>query len=1306
MFRLIKHEEQNCKDTPIILNSYFKIEKDEPDDVVETSCYMNTMQLSKEFDIKNEICADPGLSYPDQDRIKIEHNTEEDWKEPVLSTSSMMVKADPDTHPDFIASVSRKVHECTECAFKTVNINRLKQHKAKHSDVAGERITIRCSYCNKTFTHKGSLDDHILKIHPDFIASVSRKVHACTECAVKTVNINRLKQHKAKHSDVAGERITIRCSYCNKTFTHKISLDDHILKIHPDFIASVSRKVHACTECAVKTVNINRLKQHKAKHSDVAGERITIRCSYCNKTFTHKISLDDHILKIHPDFIASVSRKVHACTECAVKTVNINRLKQHKAKHSDVAGERITIRCSYCNKTFTHKGSLDDHILKIHPDFIASVSRKVHACTECAVKTVNINRLKQHKAKHSDVADDHILKIHPDFIASVSRKVHACTECAVKTVNINRLKQHKAKHSDVAGERITIRCSYCNKTFTHKISLDDHILKIHPDFIASVSGKVHACTECAVKTVNINRLKQHKAKHSDVAGERITIRCSYCNKTFTHKISLDDHILKIHPDFIASVSRKVHACTECAVKTVNINRLKQHKAKHSDVAGERITIRCSYCNKTFTHKISLDDHILKIHPDFIASVSRKVHACTECAVKTVNINRLKQHKAKHSDVAGERITIRCSYCNKTFTHKISLDDHILKIHPDFIASVSRKVHACTECAVKTVNINRLKQHKAKHSDVAGERITIRCSYCNKTFTHKISLDDHILKIHPDFIASVSRKVHACTECAVKTVNINRLKQHKAKHSDVAGERITIRCSYCNKTFTHKISLDDHILKIHPDFIASSTRVQSVLFKTVNINRLKQHKAKHSDVAGERITIRCSYCNKTFTHKISLDDHILKIHPDFIASVSRKVHACTECAVKTVNINRLKQHKAKHSDVAGERITIRCSYCNKTFTHKISLDDHILKIHPDFIASVSRKVHACTECAVKTVNINRLKQHKAKHSDVADVKASVSRKVHECTECTFKTVKINRLKQHMAKHPDIAASVSRKVYECTECTYKTVRISRLKQHMAKHPDHLSVSRKVHECTKCTFETVRISRLKQQIMCKKIFVRKRTLDDHIVKIHLDFKACVSNKDITGDHITNRCIYCNKIFESKQSLDDHLVIRHPNFEASSFKSKLALEDHIVKKHPYYIESLSVKVHECRKCTYKTASASYLKRHIATNHPDIAASVSLSIHECTKCIYKTVRNSRLKQHIMVKHPDIAGDRITNNCTYCNKTFINKSSLDDHIIKAHPDFIASVRCKVHVCTKCTFKTVKPSHLKDHIKAKHPLYSW
>nr|CAI5856724.1 unnamed protein product [Callosobruchus analis] len=1123
-------------------------------------------------------------------------------------------------HPDFIASVSSTVHNCTKCTYRTVSKSQLKRHMVKHHDIAGNNTIHRCIYCNKTFIRKQSLDGHIFKSHPDFIASVSRKVQECSRCSYKTIYPYRLRQHiVAKHPDIAGNRITNRCIYCNKTLTSKASLDDHVVKIHPDFITSVSRKVRECSSCTYKTIRPYLLRKHiVAEHPDIAGNFTTNKCVYCNKTFVYKRSLDDHIVKKHPDFIASVSGTVHKCTKCTYKTVSKSQLKRHMVKHHDLAGNHIIHRCIYCNKTFIRKQSLDGHIFKSHPDFIASVSRKVQECSRCSYKTIYPYRLRRHIV---------------------------------------------AKHPDIAGNRITNRCIYCNKTLTSKASLDDHIVMAHPDFIASVSRKVQECSSVtksemprkhqvlAGKEADGNtyfchhcdyaaRSKCHLINHMNVhKNSRHFYSCYSCDfrsnsrilliaHTRTHSSetrqfrainikkenydnssqAITTHSTVKRPEIDgnrtfrrSSVGSKVHECSRCTYKTILTSHLKGHNlAKHPDIAGNRVLIRCIYCNKTFTSKLSLDDHIVKKHPDFIVSVSRKVHECSRCTYKTILTSHLKGHNlAKHPDIAGNRVLIRCIYCNKTFTSKLSLDDHIVKKHPDFIASVSRKVHECSRCTYKTTFTSCLKGHiRAKHPDIAYNIIINRCIYCNKTFTSKLSLDDHIVKRHPDFIASVSRKVHECSRCTYKTIITSHLKGHNlAKHPDIAGNRVLIRCIYCKKTFTSKRSLEDHIVKTHPDFIASVSRkvhkCTKCSYKTVQTSKLKRHMAKHPDVAtGNFITNKCVYCNKVFVCKRSLDDHMVKNHPDFIASVSRKVHDCTKCTFKTVSASLSRRHMLNHPVVtAGNLITNKCTYCNKTFGRKQDLDGHIIKSHPDFIASVSNKVHECTKCSYKTVATkNKIPEAERQAAAFSETGGET----FLCYHCEYAARSKRHLVIHMKMHEN-----RKYIYSCYYCDFRTNSRILLTTHTrthssestqfksmnikVKHVDNNfsrgkttlidsetivrnktynkainNPSKKVHECKKCTYKTVSTSLLKR----------------HMVK----------HPDIAGNHITIRCNYCNKTFTRKQSLDDH----------------------IVRKHPDFIASVSRKVHRCTKCTYKTTNNYNLKRHVMAKHPDIAGNLS----------------------------------------------------------------------------------------------------
>nr|CAI5858919.1 unnamed protein product [Callosobruchus analis] len=453
-----------------------------------------------------------------------------------------------------------------------------------------------------------------------------------------------LDKHLLKHPEIASNFKLSICIHCNATFKSKTSLDDHVVKKHPDFSSSITSKLHECTKCTFKTVKKDCFDKHSLKH---LGLKHSI-CVHCNATFKSKTSLDDHVIRKHPDFISSIVSKLHECTKCTFKTTSKCSFDKHLLKHPGLASV-----CINCNTTFKSKKSLDHHVLRKHPDFFTTVTSKLYECTDCTFKTVIKSDFDKHLLKHSDF-----------------------------------------KYS---------ACVHCNATFKRKVSLDYHVVKKHPDFVSSITSKLHECTECPFKTVIKCYFDKHLLKHSD-----FKITCVHCNATFTSKMSLDDHVVRKHPDFISSVTSKLYECTKCTFKTVKKICFSRHLLKHP---GHHIT--CVHCNATFKSKMSLDDHVVRKHPDFISSVTSKLYECTKCTFKTVKKSFFSRHLLKHS---GLHIT--CVHCNATFKSKIVLDHHVLRKHPDFISSVTSKLHECTECAYKTVIKSYFDKHLLKHSDFA------------------------------------------------------------------------------------------------------------------------------------------------------------------------------------------------------------------------------------------------------------------------------------------------------------------------------------------------------------------------------------------------------------------------------------------------------------------------------------------------------------------------------------------------------------------------------------------------------------
>ncbi|VEN40262.1 unnamed protein product [Callosobruchus maculatus] len=855
------------------------------------------------------------------------------------------------------------------------------------SNSRGSRI---CLQCNAIFKLQISLDDHIVRTHPNFISAVTRKIHECTLCAFKTTRSSSFNKHLSKHRETNTERST--CTHCTATFKNKISLDDHIIKNHPNFVSSVTSKIHKCTNCTFATTRTNDLKRHLLRYSETPKPHT---CLHCTAVFKWKVSLDHHTMKKHPNFISSVTSKIHKCTNCSYTTLVSSDLKIHLIRHTQTPANHLLATCEFCRVAFKRKRSLDDHIIKKHPNFVSSVTSKIHECILCTFKTTVRGSFNKHLLIHPETnasqlitcthctatfknkisLDDHIIRKHPNFVSSVTSKIHECTLCAFKTTRSSSFNKHLLIHPETNSTQL-ITCTHCTATFKNKISLDDHIIRKHPNFVSSVTRKIHECTLCAFKTTRSSSFNKHLLIHPETNSTQL-ITCTHCTATFKNKISLDDHIIRKHPNFVSSVTSKIHECTLCAFKTTVRGSFNKHLLIHPETNSTQL-ITCTHCTATFKNKISLDDHIIRKHPNFVSSVTSKIHECTLCAFKTTVRASFNKHLLIHPETNASQL-ITCTHCTATFKNKISLDDHIIRKHPNFVSSVTSKIHECTLCAFKTTRSSSFNKHLLIHPETNSTQL-ITCTHCTATFKNKISLDDHIIRKHPNFVSSVTRKIHECTLCAFKTTVRGSFNKHLLIHPETNSTQL-ITCTHCTATFKNKISLDDHIIRKHPNFVSSVTskihECTLCAFKTTVRGSFNKHLLIHPETNASQL-ITCTHCTATFKKKISLDDHIIRKHPNFVSSVTSKIHECTLCAFKTTRSSSFNKHLLIHPETNSTQL-ITCTHCTATFKNKISLDDHIIKKHPNFVSSVTRKIHKCTKCSFKTTIATQLKKHSLKHT---------------------------------------------------------------------------------------------------------------------------------------------------------------------------------------------------------------------------------------------------------------------------------------------------------------------------------------
>ncbi|VEN63985.1 unnamed protein product [Callosobruchus maculatus] len=226
-------------------------------------------------------------------------------------------------------------------------------------------------------------------------------------------------------------------------------------------------------------------------------------------------------------------RKSFSCYNCGYiayrKTVIIDHIKGHRIKNkSNLHRLKFKHRtCICCNKTFKSQQGHDEHIIKEHPLFTTAsttaAASKIYKCLQCSYKTTNKCQF-----------DFHIL-VHPMIDSNTT---YGCSYCTYNTTS----KSNLAKH--IHNKHKFCTCPHCDAMFKYKQSLDDHLIKKHPEHISSYHGKIHECQLCPYKTVVKRSLARHMRKHPDLADTNY-VKCSHCNQIFRHKSSLADHIANI-----------------------------------------------------------------------------------------------------------------------------------------------------------------------------------------------------------------------------------------------------------------------------------------------------------------------------------------------------------------------------------------------------------------------------------------------------------------------------------------------------------------------------------------------------------------------------------------------------------------------------------------------------------------------------------------------------------------------------------------------------------------------------------------
>ena len=423
-----------------------------------------------------------------------------------------------------------------------------------------------------------------------------------------------------------------------------------------------------------------------------------------------------------------------------------------------IPGADKPFQCPKCSIRFKHKTSLETHVACVHEGkkFIPEV--------------VLDNKSKD--PSNVSTGDEQVFQCQKNVSEN-------CSEIVIKTEQNSLVINPVSTNS---GADRSFQCDQCNKQYSHKSHLNQHIASVH-------DGKKHECDHCKKQFSHRSSLKVH----IDAVHEGTKFDCDMCDKTFTQKNSLKIHIKTVHE------KKRPFACEICGKSFQDKNGMKRHlrlvHKNQSNVSTEdKQVFQCQNCDNNYKHKWSLKVHVGTVHE------GRKF-GCDQCNKQFSQ----KCHLNLHIDTVHEGKKFDCDQCNKQFSQKCHLNEHIAIVHEG-------KKFDCDQCIKQFSYKVDLNQHIANVHD--GKNY--ECDQCNKQLSNKNSLKTHIDTVHEG-----KRPVFPCDQCDNQYLRKDYLNQHISSVHD--GKRS--ECDQCNKQLSDKSSLKRHVTAFH-EGMALKTESQS------------------------------------------------------------------------------------------------------------------------------------------------------------------------------------------------------------------------------------------------------------------------------------------------------------------------------------------------------------------------------------------------------------------------------------------------------------------------------------------------
>ena len=230
--------------------------------------------------------------------------------------------------------------------------------------------------------------------------------------------------------------------------------------------------------------------------------------------------------------------KEHACQFCTRKFYSKTSAFRHrKICNKNPRKHDNKFKCHQCNHSVKTKEGLDAHVIAKHG------LKQLFKCLtpDCKKEYKNLTSLKRHcrLENHKNPLEEGPLNEHEN------KWKEQCKVCH-QFVWTWGMEYHMEKHEN---ESKKYACHLCDYKSNRKDNLDRHkvsrhqIVNIDLEAIRNfpIEDEIYRCGECEMELSDEEEIEYHMSLKS---CKRLT--CEYCNKTFTMKANLKQHVKKFH----------------------------------------------------------------------------------------------------------------------------------------------------------------------------------------------------------------------------------------------------------------------------------------------------------------------------------------------------------------------------------------------------------------------------------------------------------------------------------------------------------------------------------------------------------------------------------------------------------------------------------------------------------------------------------------------------------------------------------------------------------------------------------------